>query len=175
MIGSSRRGSWPPTAGPTYDTTSPLLTLGGIASDNVGVTRVTWTSSRGGSGTASGTTSWTADRILLRIGTNVLTVTASDAVGNTATTTLTVTLAFGFTDDPLGPSTPVRAVHFTELRSAIDSERMAFGWVGFEWTDPALIPGITLAKAAHLSELRAALNQAVGHFPRTPMRPLCRR
>src|SRR5207249_7692827 len=69
-------------------------------------------------------TSWTADRILLRIGTNVLTVTASDAAGNTATTTLTVTLAFGFTDDPLGPSTPVRAVHFTELRSDRKSTRL---------------------------------------------------
>src|SRR5205823_7332140 len=48
-----------PTSSSTYSTTSSPLTLGGTASDNVGVTQVTWASSRGGSGTATGTTSWT--------------------------------------------------------------------------------------------------------------------
>src|SRR3990172_7173252 len=83
-----------PTPNPTYSTSSPPVTLGGTASDNVGVTQVTWTNSRGGSGTASGTTSWTASGIALQSGSNVLTVTARDAAANTATDTLTVT----FTD-----------------------------------------------------------------------------
>jgi len=157
-----------PTSGAPYDATGPLLTLGGFASDNVGVTQVTWTNSRGGSGTASGTTSWAADRILLRLGTNVLAVTASDASGNTATTTLTVTLSLRFTDDPLVPGTPVPALHFTELRSVIDSERVAFGLPAFDWTDPALIPGMTPARAVHLSELRIALNQAYQAAGRPP-------
>ena len=65
-----------PTSNPTYTTSSSSLTLGGAASDNVGVTQVTWANSLGGSGTASGTTSWTASGIALQIGTNVLTVTA---------------------------------------------------------------------------------------------------
>src|SRR5437899_13040530 len=85
-----------PTSNTTYTTSSLLLTLGGTASDNVGVTRVTWTNSRGGSGTATGTTSWTAGGIVLQPGTNVLTVTAQDAVGNTETATLTVTLVQAF-------------------------------------------------------------------------------
>jgi hypothetical protein len=82
-----------PTSSSTYTTGSSPLTLGGTAADNVGVTQVTWANSRGGSGTASGTTSWTAGGIVLQLGTNVLTVTARDAAGNTATASVTVTLS----------------------------------------------------------------------------------
>src|SRR2546426_633573 len=49
-----------PTTNPTFSTSSPTLTLGGTASDTVGVTQVTWANDRGGGGTATGTTSWTA-------------------------------------------------------------------------------------------------------------------
>ena len=54
----------------------------------MGVTQVTWINDRGGSGTATGTTAWTAAGIPLLLGSNVLTVTARDAAGNTATDTL---------------------------------------------------------------------------------------
>ena len=47
-----------PTNLATYTVTTTPLVLGGTASDNVGVTQVTWTNDRGGSGTASGTTNW---------------------------------------------------------------------------------------------------------------------
>src|SRR5438034_1277182 len=80
-----------PTSNPTFSTSTTPLTLGGTASDNVGVTQVTWVNSAGGSGTATGTTSWTASGIVLQPGANGLTVTATDAAGNTATDTLTVT------------------------------------------------------------------------------------
>src|SRR5207247_7559964 len=83
-----------PTSNPTFSTSTTPLTLGGTASDNVGVTQVTWTNNRGGgSGTAVGTTSWTASGIVLQPGANGLTVTATDAAANTATDTLTVTLS----------------------------------------------------------------------------------
>src|SRR5207249_7704443 len=81
-----------PTSGSTYSTPTSSLALGGTASDNVGVTQVIWANSRGGSGTATGTTSWTASGIVLQSGANVLTVTAKDAVGNTRTASMTVTL-----------------------------------------------------------------------------------
>src|SRR5207247_6764022 len=74
-----------PTSSSTYSTSSSPLTLGGTASDNNAVTQVTWVNSRGGSGTASGTTSWTASGIPIQPGTNVLTVTARDAAGNNTT------------------------------------------------------------------------------------------
>src|SRR3989449_647691 len=52
-----------PTSNPTFSTSTTPLTLGGTASDNVGVTQVAWVNSAGGSGTATGTTSWTASGI----------------------------------------------------------------------------------------------------------------
>ena len=47
------------------------------------MTSVTWANNRGGSGTAVGTTSWTAANIPLQAGANVITVTAQDTSGNT--------------------------------------------------------------------------------------------
>jgi len=79
-----------PTSSSTYSTTSSVVTLGGTSSDNRGVTAVTWTNDRGGSGFSSGTTSWSIPSIPLQGGTNVIRVTAQDAAGNTGTDTLTV-------------------------------------------------------------------------------------
>jgi surface antigen len=79
-----------PTSNPTYSTSSSPLSIVGTASDNVGVTQVTWSNNRGGSGTCSGTTSWSASGITLYSGQNVITVTAWDAANNTKTDTLTV-------------------------------------------------------------------------------------
>src|SRR5207253_3097978 len=80
-----------PSGTGTYSTGSSPLTIGGTAADNIGVTQVTWANDRGGTGTASGTTNWTASGINLQPGTNVVTVTAKDAAGNPGTSTLTVT------------------------------------------------------------------------------------
>jgi GH25 family lysozyme M1 (1,4-beta-N-acetylmuramidase) len=81
-----------PTSGSTYSTSSSTVDLGGIASDNVGVANVTWSNPQtGGTGTATGTTSWTANSITLADGANVITVTAYDAAGNNSAATLTVT------------------------------------------------------------------------------------
>jgi len=160
-----------PTSASTYSTSNPLLTLGGTASGNAGVTQVTWANSRGDSGTAIGTTTWTASGIPLRLGMNVLTVTARDAGGNAATAALTVTLTgtFAFTDDPLtAQSTPIRSAHIMEIRAAIDSVRVARGLETFDWTDPTLTPGSTPIKGVHLAELRTALNEAYEAAGRTP-------
>jgi hypothetical protein len=82
-----------PTANPTLAVTTTPLTLGGTAGDNVGVTQVSWTNDRGGSGIAAGTTAWSAASIAVLAGDNVLTVTARDAAGNLATDAITVTYA----------------------------------------------------------------------------------
>jgi len=159
-----------PTSSPTFITSSSLLILGGTAADNVGVTQVTWANSRGGSRTATGTTSWSASGIVLQTGSNVLTVTARDAAGNTATRTLTVTrtTTSTFTDNPLtAQSTVIKAVHFTELRGAIDSKRASRGLAPFAWTDPTLTPGSTRVRLVHLAELRTALSQAYQAAGRT--------
>lgn len=87
-----------PTSNSTFNTGNNSITLGGIASDNVEVTKVTWTNSRGGSGTASGTANWTISGIALQSGSNVLTVKAQDAAGNIGTDTLTVTYSVSVSD-----------------------------------------------------------------------------
>jgi hypothetical protein len=92
-----------PTSSSRFTTNSSRLDVSGTASDKVGVTQVTWTNSRGGSGTATGTTIWFASGIELQAGTNKLTVTAHDAAGNTATTTLTVTYTSPVSDT-IGPA-----------------------------------------------------------------------
>jgi hypothetical protein len=81
-----------PTSAATYSTAAATVSLSGTASDSVGVTQVTWVNNRGGSGTASGATSWTVPSIALQTGANVLTVTARDAAGNTKTASITVTM-----------------------------------------------------------------------------------
>jgi hypothetical protein len=96
-----------PTTNATITSNTATIALSGTASDNVSVTRVTWSNNRGGSGTATGTTNWSVTGILLQPGDNVLTVTAFDAVGNTKTDVLTVT----FTD-------PLRVASLTADRPA---------------------------------------------------------
>jgi hypothetical protein len=158
-----------PRGTPAYSTTSSPITLAGTASDNVGVTQVTWSNNRGGSGTATGTTNWTASGISLQLGSNVLTVTARDAAGNigTATLTATLTIAFTFTDDPLiARSTLVQAAHFVELRAAIDSVRTALGLMPFAWTD-ATLTSSTGVLVVYVTELRTALNEAYRAVGRT--------
>lgn len=81
-----------PTSSATFLTASSSLDLSGTATDNIGVTQVTWTNSAGGTGTATldmGT--WSAAAIPLQLGSNVITVTAMDAADNIATKMLTVT------------------------------------------------------------------------------------
>lgn len=80
-----------PTSASTFSASSTPLALGGTASDNVGVTLVTWVTDRGQSGTASyAAGSWSASVPLLE-GLNAVTVTASDAAGNTSADVLTAT------------------------------------------------------------------------------------
>ena len=90
------------------------MSLGGTASDNATVTQVTWSNSRGGNGTAIGTTSWNAASISLQDGSNTLTVTARDAAGNSATDVLTVTYNAPDTTAPVvAIALPTSASHFS--------------------------------------------------------------
>ena len=66
-----------------------------------------------------------------------------------------------FTDDPLVAGvTPVRAVHFEELRRRIDALRVRAALPAFAWTDAVLTPGVTPVRWVHVAELRVALDAA---------------
>ena len=71
------------------------------------------------------------------------------------------TVTVDITDDPLQPRvTPVKAVHFTELRTRIDALPGAACLTRFSWTDPILRAGVTRVRLLHLLELRSALAAA---------------
>ena len=66
-----------------------------------------------------------------------------------------------FTDDPIAPGvTPIKAVHFLELRTRIDALRVGAGLPRFGWTDPVLRMGVMPVRLAHLLELRTAVAEA---------------
>ncbi len=67
--------------GPVTNTTGSI-NVNGTASDDDGVSFVSWTTDRGVSGTATGTTTWTITGVPLVSGRNVITVTAQDTTGN---------------------------------------------------------------------------------------------
>ncbi len=99
-----------PTSAATYTTTMPVVALSGMATDNVGVSGIDWSNDRGGGGTATGTTAWSVAGISLQVGDNLLTVTARDAAGNSATDVLTVTYSPPDTTPPtVGISSPTPA------------------------------------------------------------------
>ena|ERR1041385_1544098 len=130
-----------PTTATTYATTVSPLTVGGTASDNVGVTQVTWTNAAGGSGTATGTTTWSAS-VPLTLGTNQITVTVHDAAGNTGTDTLTVTLM----SQP-GPIT-VDWSYGGSTGDAFQMERCTVGAGGCVLSAPPPCPLATVASIA---------------------------
>ena len=99
------------------------------------------------------------------LGRATIRVTAIDPGGLNATQAFAVAVSESesvrFTDDPIRPGvTPVRAVHFTELRTRIDALRREAGLGPFAWTDPVLKAGVTRVRLVHLMELRSALAAA---------------
>ncbi len=101
----------------------------------------------------------------VREGVATIRVTATDPGGLSAmqsfTATVEVSVSEPFTDHPIRPGvTPVKAIHFRELRVRIDAVRRAVRLPAFSWTDTVLTPGVTPVRFVHLRELREALGDA---------------
>ena len=71
-----------PISSGIYSTEQEKISLSGSASDNKGVSSITWTNNTGGAGTAVGTTSWSVSDITLTEGENIVTLVAKDASDN---------------------------------------------------------------------------------------------
>jgi hypothetical protein len=84
-----------PTSNNTYTVNTNQIDITGSTSDDYGVVNVTWSNNHGDSGTAldnSGSwSSFSLQDVSLQEGSNIITVTATDTEGQTATDTLTVT------------------------------------------------------------------------------------
>ena len=79
---------------------------------------------------------------------------SADSAPDLATTVI-------FTEDPLvGGSTPIRALHLAELRTAVDAVRAQDGLGAGTYTDAAS-PGVPI-RAIHINELRTQLDAAMG-------------
>jgi hypothetical protein len=87
----------------------------------------------------------------------------------TVTATFTTTSGGSFVDDPLiANSTPIKAIHLTELRLAIDQARARRALSTTAWVDPVIVPGLTSVKAVHVTQMRTALSEAYAAAGRTP-------
>jgi chitodextrinase len=120
------------------------------------------TSKNGPFTTLSNTTSTSfTDSGLSSSTTYIYRVRAVDANGNYSDFSNTdIATTIVFTDDPLvAGTTIVKAVHMTELRSAVNAVRAAAGLSAATWTDSSLT-GVQI-KAVHISELRSNLDAAL--------------
>lgn len=85
-----------PTSGSTYKTTSKTINIGGSASDSTSeINNVVWSTSKGKDEKESKTISWNISNADLLEGDNVITIKATDSLGNTGTATITITYAAG--------------------------------------------------------------------------------
>jgi hypothetical protein len=111
-----------PTSLTTHDTVGVSVSVAGTCTDDGTVTKVTWVNDQGGSGTATGTTSWSISSIGLVTGAvNVVTVTCTDNDTNTGTDTLSILRV-------AVPATPTDA--FT---------RPAWATLGANWTNQTAV------------------------------------
>lgn len=75
---------------------------------------------------------------------------------------------FVFSDDPLSACpTPVRALHITQLRTAVNLVRAGVALPAFSFTDPTLTTSSTI-RGFHVNELRTALGAALSVIGVTP-------
>ncbi len=85
---------------------SSARTVSGSAADDTAVASVSWSSSKGAGGLASGRESWSIPEIVLQEGENLITVTATDTAGNMGYQTLMVTF---LSEDRVSPEIRITA------------------------------------------------------------------
>ncbi len=99
-----------PTSDTTYKTTSKTINISGNASDSTSeINNVVWSTGNGKDEMESKTISWSISNVDLIEGDNEITIKATDSVGNTGMTTITITYAAGNNPPTVttGPATSI--------------------------------------------------------------------
>lgn len=94
-------------------------------------------------------------------------VQAVNSAGPSAFSSMDIATTTVFTDANLSGAT-VKAVHFTQLRTAVNAVRVAANLTPFTFTD-TLTPGVTVILALHQTELRTKLDEARQALSLTPI------
>ncbi len=126
---------------------STLLSLVGTTTPAAGktVSMVTWSNNRGGQGGALGTAPWSVTDINLEPGDNVITVTARDSVGITASASITVTSLTGGTTGTYGNNGQPWTIPAAGLR--LEAENYDEGGEGIAYHDRDLRKGTSTVRS----------------------------
>jgi hypothetical protein len=62
-----------------------------------------------------------------------------------------------WTDATLAAGSSIKAIHLTELRTFLAAVSVAAGQATPGYVDPTIAPGVTVVRAAHIVEIRAAV------------------
>ena len=79
-----------PSTSSLIETPDAVVSVGGTAGGSNLVESVIWKNDMGGSGRANGTANWTTGNIVLQLGRNTITVTATDTAGDTDSQSIVV-------------------------------------------------------------------------------------
>lgn len=143
-----------PSVSPSYSSANSVVNLAGTIAATLTVNSVSWTNSRGGSGVAAGTTTWTANGIGLQPGVNLITVTAQGAAQNYSDT-LTVI----YNTRPILATIPNQTVIAEQLLmftvTATDADSPA-NRLSFSLDNPSLFLGATIDPDSGLVHWRPA-------------------
>jgi hypothetical protein len=120
-----------------FQTASIAVDLRGMAVDNVGVSSVVWSNARGGSGAAIGTAAWTVAGIPLQPGPNPITLTATDAAGNTGSATVNISY------QPPDSTPPVVKIQFPTLAASLETNFATVNLSGTASDDSGAVGAVT--------------------------------
>jgi len=172
----------------TGTTTTPEFTMTATTVSNSTWIKLDWTALSGGTGVdnyqieRSINNSGTFQALFTGIGGSTLTYTDTDTTvnqaylyrvkavktnnGGTAYSNRDAATAIAFDDDPLQQNvTGIKAVHITQLQQAVNAMRELAGLSQISWANSA-ISGQAIT-ANPLTEIRTALNEAIGNLPIT--------
>ena len=121
LLYAARDTSAPPPPAPLVLTIQPApaqvtastIGLAGAVSGGQGTIRVTWTTDRGGLGTAQGSANWTVSAVPLGVGRNTITVKAQDDAASVATQVVVVERIDNTPPPPPPPSPQAPTIQIT--------------------------------------------------------------